>query len=265
MLKITALSAAVILAGALPLLAAETARPTIVLVHGAFAGGESWDKVATKLKHDHYPVVVAANQLRHVQGDAASVAALLKTIAGPVVLVGHSYGGVVISNAARANANVKALVYVAGFAPESGESAATLSAKYPGSVLSSAILPAPMSPTEVDLYIQRPRFHAVFAADVPPGEVQHMQISQRPVTQAALEGRSGEPAWKELPSWFIYGDADQCIPAEAHAFMAQRAGSRQTIVEKGASHALMISHPAEVGAVIERAAASTLNAATKVD
>lgn len=257
MLKSMLLSAAAVLIGSMPALAVESIKPTIVLVHGAFAGGGSWDKVVTRLRADHYPVIVAANQLRDVKGDVASVAALLKTIAGPVVLVGHSYGGVVISNAAAQRGNVKALVYVAGFAPEAGESAAALSAKFPGSALATAIAPAPMSPADVDLYIQATRFQAVFAADVPSGEAQLMQASQRPVTQSALEGASGEPAWKVLPSWFIYGDGDQCIPAEAHAFMARRAGSRQTVVETGASHAVMISHPAAVATLIEQAAAST--------
>jgi pimeloyl-ACP methyl ester carboxylesterase len=253
MIKTILLSvAAAILTAAAPALAAE--KPTIVLVHGAFAEGASWDKVAVRLKADHYPVIIAANPLRSVEGDAASIAALLATLQGPVVLVGHSYGGVVISDAAKAGGNVKALVYVAGFAPDTGESAAGLSAKFPGSTLASAILPAPMSRSEVDLYIQATKFHAVFAADVADAEAALMQVSQRPVTKAALAGGSGAPAWKALPSWFIYGDADQCIPPATHDFMAQRAGARRTVVIKGASHAVMVSHPAEVASLIEQAA-----------
>ena len=255
MIKTLLVSAAAILAAAAPASAA-TNKPTIVLVHGAFAEGASWDKVAAKLKADHFPVVIAANQLRSVQGDAASIAALLSTVKGPVVLVGHSYGGVVITNAAKAGGNVKALVYVGGFAPDAGESAAALSAKFPGSALATAIMPAPMSQTDVDLYIQGPKFHAVFAADVPLAEAHLMQASQRPVTQAALTGASGAPAWKALPSWFVYGDADQCIPAATHDFMAKRAGSKRTVVVKGGSHAVMVSHPTEVANVIELAAGS---------
>ena len=144
MLKAMLLSAVAVLAVASQAFAAST-KPTIVLVHGAFAQGASWDKVAAKLKVDHYPVIIAANQLRSVEGDAASIAALLSTVPGPVVLVGHSYGGVVISNAVKAGGNVKALVYVAGFAPDGGESSAALSAKFPGSALATAILPASTS------------------------------------------------------------------------------------------------------------------------
>ena len=259
MLKAMLLSAVAVLAVASQAFAAST-KPTIVLVHGAFAQGASWDKVAAKLKVDHYPVIIAANQLRSVEGDAASIAALLSTVPGPVVLVGHSYGGVVISNAVKAGGNVKALVYVAGFAPDGGESSAALSAKFPGSALATAILPAPMSQTDVDLYIQAPKFHAVFAADVPAAEAEIMQASQRPVTQAALTGGSGAPAWKSMPSWFVYGDADQCIPAATHDFMAQRAGAKRTVIIRGASHAVMVSHPIEVANLIELAATSVADA-----
>jgi pimeloyl-ACP methyl ester carboxylesterase len=254
MIRTLLFSAVALFAAASPAIAAP--RPTIVLVHGAFAEGSSWAKVAARLQADHFPVIVAANPLRTVEGDAASVAALLGTIKGPVVLVGHSYGGVVASNAAKAGDAVKALVYVAGFAPDAGESAAELSARFPGSALATSIRPAPMSSTDVDLYIQAPRFHEVFAADVSAAEAAVMQISQRPVTQAALAAGSGPPAWKATPSWFIYGDADLCIPPAAHAFMAKRADARRTVVIKGGSHALMVSHPVEVAALIEQAAAS---------
>jgi pimeloyl-ACP methyl ester carboxylesterase len=257
MIKTILLSAVAALVTAAPALAAAD-KPTIVLVHGAFAEGSSWTKVAAKLRADRYPVVIAANPLRSVEGDAASVAALLATIHGPVVLVGHSYGGVVISTAAKAGGNVKALVYVAGFAPDAGESAVALSAKFPGSALGTAILPAPTSATDVDLYIQPPKFHAVFAADVLLLDARLMQISQRPVTQAALTGVSGPPAWKAIPSWFVYGDADQCIPATVHDFMAQRAAAKRTVVVRGGSHAVMVSHPTPVASLIEQAAASVV-------
>jgi pimeloyl-ACP methyl ester carboxylesterase len=249
------LSAAALLAATSPAIAAAQ-RPTIVLVHGAFAEGASWDKVAARLKADHFAVIIAANPLRSVEGDAASVAALVATVQGPVVLVGHSYGGVIISNAVKSGGGVKALVYVAGFAPDAGESAAALSAKFPGSALATAILPAPMSQTDVDLYIQAPKFHEVFAADVPAAEAEVMRMSQRPVTQAALTGGSGPPAWKTTPSWFVYGDADQCIPARTHDFMAQRAGAKRTVVIRGGSHAVMVSHPVEVASLIEQAASA---------
>lgn len=259
MIKTFVLSALAMLAAATAASAAD--KPTIVLVHGAFAEGSSWDGVAARLRADHYPVILAANQLRGVPGDSASLTALLSTVQGPVVLVGHSYGGVVISNAAKSGSNVRALVYVAGFAPETGESAATLSTSFPGSALGEAIMPAPMSATDIDLYIQAASFRGVFAADVPADKARVMAAGQRPVTQAALTGASGDPAWKMLPSWFVYGDADRCIPAAAHAFMAERAGSRRTVVIPGASHAVMVSHASEVADVIETAAGATAAAA----
>lgn len=231
-------------------------NPTIVLVHGAFADSSGWLAVIDQLQAAGYPVVAAANPLRSVADDSASVAALLHSIAGPVVLVGHSYGGVLITNAGRDNPSVKALVYVAGFAPAAGESAQQLSAQFPGSQLGAAIVPAPIGANNADLYIAAAAFPAVFAADVDATVSAYMAVTQRPVTAAALAGASGAPAWENVPSWFIYGDADLCIPPAALAFMANRAGSKQTTVIAGGSHALMVSHPDAVVAVIEAAAAT---------
>ena len=244
------------LATALPsLAAAET--PTIVLVHGAFADSSSWAAVIDRLTADGYPVIAAANQLRSVPDDAASVAALLQTIEGPVVLVGHSYGGVVISNAAQGNPEVKGLVYVSAFAPETGESAFQLTGQFAGSALGASVIPAPLGSENADLYIAADKFRAIFAADLPEAETARMAATQRPVTQAALTGASGAPAWKTLPSWFVYGDADQAIPAAALAFMAERAQPKDTVVVAGASHALLVSQPDAVVAVIEKAAKAT--------
>ena len=246
------------IAGALLLSApalAETAKPTVVLVHGAFADASSWNGVIQRLEKDGYPVVAAANPLRSVRGDADSVASLIDSIKTPVVLVGHSYGGSVISEAAAGKANVQALVYVAAFAPETGETAIGLSGKFPGSTLGPTLAP-PVSTSGggKDLYIQQAKFPDQFAADVPKGEAKLMAATQRPIAEAALGEASTEPAWKTIPSWFVYGDKDRNIPPQALAFMAERAHSKQTVVVKGASHVVMVSNPAAVAKLIETAA-----------
>ena len=229
-------------------------RPTVVLVHGAFAESSSWNGVIAELEGDGYRVVAAPNPLRSVRSDAATVAAVVRAIEGPVVLVGHSYGGPVITEAAAGQPNVKALVYVSAFAPDVGESALTLSGKYPGSTLADALVPVALPDGGQDLYIRPERFHAQFAADVPADQAALLAATQRPVTQAALAEPATAAAWKALPTYVIYGSADLNIPPAAMAFMAERAGARESRVVEGASHALMVSHPAEVAAMIETAA-----------
>lgn len=236
--------------------AVPATKPTIVLVHGAFADASSWNNVIARLERDGFKVIAAANPLRSVAGDAATVAALAKAEPGKVVLVGHSYGGPVITEAANGTTNVQALVYVAGFLPESGESSLTLSAKFPGSTLGDALAPVPLPGGGQDLYIQPAKFHAQFAADVPAAQAKLMAATQRPVASAALAEPSGEAAWKRLPSYVIYGSADRNIPAEALSFMAARAHAKKTVVVNGASHALMVSHPEKVVALIEDAASA---------
>lgn len=232
-------------------------RPAIVLVHGAFAESGSWNGVIERLRADGYTVVAAPNPLRSVRSDAASVAGLVKSLAKPVILVGHSYGGAVITDAASQAPNVKALVYVAAFAPDVGENSAGLSGKFPGSTLGPTLAPPVLlADGNKDLYIQTDKFPQQFAADVPAREAALMAATQRPITEAALNEATVAPAWKSLPSWFIYGSADRNIPAAVHAFMAQRAGSKKTVVMPGASHVVMISHPKEVADMIESAATS---------
>ena len=243
-----------------PAVAAEDARvraPTIVLVHGAFADASSWNGVIPKLQSAGYTVIAAANPLRGLASDSAYISSLVKSIPGPVVLVGHSYGGSVISNAAVGNDNVKALVYVAGFAPEAGESSFGLNGKFPGSILGNAIAPITLADGSHDLYVKQSDFRAPFAADLPDAQAKLAAATQRPITEAAGNEPSGEPAWKTLPSWFIYGSADQAIAPAAHAFMAQRAHSHRTKVVKGASHVVMVSHPNEVAKIIREATEST--------
>ncbi|ALK96750.1 alpha/beta hydrolase [Massilia sp. WF1] len=231
------------------------ARPSIVLVHGAFADTSSWDGVAAKLLADGYPVIEVANPLRGVSSDAAAVAGIVKSIAGPVVLVGHSYGGSVISAAANGNDKVRSLVFVAAFAPDAGETALGLSGRFPGSTLAPALAaPVPLANGGADLYIQQDKFPQQFAADLPRARARLMAAGQRPILDAALKEASGTPAWKHLPSYFVYGKLDKNIPPAALAFMAERAHSRHTLAIDGASHVVMTSHPAAVARLIEEAA-----------
>jgi len=257
MKKTSSLLGAAAMAGALavPAAFAAEAKPTVVLVHGAFADSSSWDGVTARLEKDGYTVIGAANPLRSVKSDAASVAAVVKSVNGPVVLVGHSYGGSVISAAAVGATNVKALVYVAAFAPEAGETAVGLSGKFPGSTLGPALAPpVALADGGKDLYIQQAKFHSQFAADVPEAKARLMAAGQRPVTDAALNEASPAPAWKTIPAWFVYGKADKNIPAAALDFMAKRANAKKTVAIDGASHVVMTSHPTEVAQLIEEAA-----------
>ncbi|APO66532.1 alpha/beta hydrolase family protein [Rhizobium gallicum] len=234
---------------------AQTNKPTIVLVHGAFADSSSWNGVVKILEKDGYPVVAVANPLRGVKKDAGDVADILGSIKSPVVLVGHSYGGSVISEAAEGHANVKALVYVAAFAPDAGETAAQLAGKFPGSTLGPTLAPpVTLSSGGKDLYIRQDKFHEQFAADVPEAEAMLMAATQRPIEEAALNETQTEAAWKKIPSWFIYGDGDKNIPPEASAFMAARAHARDTVVVKSASHVVMVSNPEPVAGLIDKAA-----------
>ncbi|MDQ0570552.1 pimeloyl-ACP methyl ester carboxylesterase [Variovorax paradoxus] len=235
--------------------AAAPARPTVVLVHGAFAESGSWNDVARDLRARSFPVIAAANPLRGVKSDADYVAAIVGSIQGPVVLVGHSYGGSVISAAADGKPNVRALVFVAAFAPEVGESAADLSGKFPGSTLGPALAAPVLLPDgSKDLYIRQDKFAEQFAGDVAPALAQSMAVSQRPITEGALGEAAPAAAWKAVPSWFIYGDRDKNIPPAALAFMAERAKSMKTVVVKGASHVVMTSQPKPVARLIVEAA-----------
>lgn len=236
---------------------AEGERPTIVLVHGAFADASSWNGVIRILEADGYPVVAAANPLRSVKGDAEYVAGVAESIRTPVVLVGHSYGGLVINDAAKKLSNVKSLVFVAAFAPDAGETALELSGKFPGSTLGGTLAePVPLPDGGQDLYIQQDKFPDQFAADVPKEQARLMAATQRPVTKAALTEPASQPAWKTLPSWFVYGDSDRNIPPQAMAFMAKRAGAREAVTVHGASHVVMVSHPQAVAKAIEHAASA---------
>jgi pimeloyl-ACP methyl ester carboxylesterase len=218
--------------------------PTIVLVHGAFAESASWDRVIRHLEDAGHDVVAAANPLRGLAADAQSITDLISTIEGPVVLVGHSYGGSVITDVDPNADQITGLVYVAAFAPDAGESANVLSQRFPGSTLGEALRPVHRSNGTTDLYITRELFHEQFCADVPTAEAARMATTQRPVTLEALQAPSGDrPLWKEIPSWFLVAEQDRNIPAELQRFMAHRAGARRTVDIPTASHAVAVSHP----------------------
>lgn len=249
-----AIAAAALTSSITPVFADTAAKPTIVLVHGAFADASSWNGVIARLEKDGYPVVAVANPLRSVKTDGDYVRRVVSSLNTSVVLVGHSYGGSVITEAAEP-AHVKSLVYVAAFAPDAGETAADLSGKFPGGTLASALsAPVDLADGQKDLYIDQAKFHSQFAADVSAKDAALMAATQRPVTVAALNEKSSSAAWKTIPSYFVYGDADKNIPAKALGWMAERAHSKDTEVVKGASHVVMVSHPDQVAKLIEKAA-----------
>jgi pimeloyl-ACP methyl ester carboxylesterase len=218
--------------------------PTIVLVHGAFAESASWDRVIRHLEDAGHDVIAAANPLRGLSADAQSVTDLVSSIDGPVVLVGHSYGGMVITNVDANAGDITGLVYVAAFAPDSGESANALAQRFPGSTLGDALRPVHRSNGTTDLYIDRELFHDQFCADVPEAEAARMATTQRPVTLEALQAPSGDrPLWKQIPSWYLVAEQDRNIPVELQRFMAYRAGARRTVDLPTASHAAAVAHP----------------------
>ncbi len=230
----------------------DTQHPTVVLVHGAFAESASWNGVIDRLREQGVEAVAAANPLRGVAADAAYVRDVVAGIGGPVLLVGHSYGGIVITEAAAQNAAVVGLVYVSAFAPDHGESAFELSSRAPGSTLGEALTAYPVSTGGNELAIRLDVFPEQFAADVPPADAARLARTQRPVTEAALRDGlpTGTPAWQTLPSWFVFGDQDRNIPAAELQAEARRAGARGVVEVAGASHAIAVSRPDEVARTI---------------
>ncbi|AWS41741.1 alpha/beta fold hydrolase [Streptosporangium sp. 'caverna'] len=244
---------------AIPATSATGVKPTVVLVHGAFADASGFNDTIALLQKAGFPVIAPANPLRDAAGDAAYISSILDTIPGPVILAGHSYGGIVITNAARGHANVKALVYLGAFAPDEGESALQLAGQFPGSELGAALIarpyPLPDGTLGQDGYIDAAKFRAVFAADLPESQTRLMAATQRPGSVGGLAGPSGVPAWKTIPSWYLIPTQDKVIPPAVQRFMAKRAGSK--ITEIRSSHVVMISHPAAATAVIVAAYAAT--------
>ncbi|WP_280362473.1 alpha/beta fold hydrolase [Nocardia wallacei] len=229
---------------------------TVVLVHGAFADSSSWNGVVERLTAQGHSVLAAANPLRGLDSDAAYVASVLDTVAGPCVLAGHSYGGSVITVAAQGKTNVTALAYIAAFIPDVGESALELTDKFPGSTLGPTTRPAeyplPDGTTGTELYIRQDEFPGQFAGDVDPATARLMAATQRPVALAALQQPATAAAWRTLPTYALLTTDDKNIPIEAQRYMATRAGA--VSVETSASHAVSVSRPAEVAELIGRAA-----------
>lgn len=234
-------------------------KPTVVLVHGAFADSSSWNGVIPRLKRDGYPVIAVANPLRGLQEDAAHLRSVLDSVDGPIVLAGHSYGGSVMSEAADGHPDVKALVYVASFQLDIGESTGELAAKFPGGELGPALEPVafetPNGQTGNDLYIKQEEFQRVFAADVSKKTADLMAAIQRPIAETALQDTATKAAWKTIPSWSMITTEDLAIPAESMRFMADRANAE--VVEIDASHGVTVSEPRAVADLITTAAYET--------
>jgi pimeloyl-ACP methyl ester carboxylesterase len=237
-------------------------KPTIVLVHGAFAESASWDGVIDPLLDAGHPVIATANPLRSLASDAAALSDLVRTIEGPVVLAAHSYAGSVISNVPADAGEVVGLVYINAFAPEPGEHCFELAAKFPGSMLGpETSRPVPRSDGTTDLYVASDSFNAVFCQDVPAPQAARMAVTQRPATQEALTEPSGDhPLWKDVPSWFLIGEQDHVIPAQLHRYMAERAGARRTVEVPDASHAITVSQPEATARLILEAATVPVSA-----
>ena len=233
--------------------------PTVVLVHGAFADSSSWNSVIERLQAKGVQVTAAANPLRGISIDSAYIAGLIDETPGPVIAVGHSYGGAVITNAGRQAKNVVGLVYVAAFATEDGERLADAEAGSKDSVLNSALVPlhypaANGGEPAVEFAIDPEKFHDAFAADLPTEETAVMAATQRPVAELAFAEPSGAPAWKDLPSWAIVATADKAAGTDVIRSEAERAGA--TITEVEGSHVIMISQPQAVTDVILEAVAA---------
>ena len=238
-------------------------KPTIVLEHGAWADGSSWDGVIGLLQAEGYTVYAPPDPLRGLANDSATLADFLSAIPGPVILVGHSYGGMVITNAATGNPNVKALVYIDAFLPAQGETAFGLTAAQPGSCVGSAnafkVVPYPGAPVgDFDTYLKTgpdlpyPGFAQCFANGLPTSQAAILAAAQRPAAFSSGSAPSGIPAWQTIPSWSLIGTADHVIPPAEQLFMSKRASAHITEVDSG--HLSLISHPGAVTRVIIAAA-----------
>jgi pimeloyl-ACP methyl ester carboxylesterase len=237
------------------------ALPTLVFVHGAWADNSGFADTVREFQRRGHRTIGASNPLRHLISDAAYVATLLRTLEGPIILIGHSYGGAVISNAATGSDQVTALVYINGWIPDEGESVIQLAQLNEGSMVPESLVPVPHTGPDgadvVDLYLDQQKFPAAFAADVDLETAAFMAATQRPLTEAAFGAPSGPVAWKSLPSWYLLGTEDKAIPPATQRYMAERAGA--TITEIAASHASMVSQPQAAIDLISAALESTDN------
>ncbi|WP_369221608.1 alpha/beta fold hydrolase [Streptomyces sp. R39] len=245
--------------------ASSTSKPTVVLVNGAWSDSASWSGVVKRLQADGYPVTAPPTGLRGLSDDSAYLASYLKTIQGPIVLAGQSYGGSVITNAATGNPNVKALVYISAFAPDKGESVQDLTAKFPGTQITNdptapiptALTPVPFTKadgtTGVDLYAKADQYRNLFLSDLVSSQTAaELAATQSPAAPQALGEPSGDPAWKTIPSWTLVSKNDHVIPPATERFMADRAHSHT--IEADTPHAAQVTNPGIVTDLIEKAA-----------
>ena len=230
---------------------ALNSNPSIVLVHGAFADGTSWQHVIPLLEQDGYTVTAVQIPLTSLADDIAVTKRVIDDQEGSIVVVGHSYAGNVITGAAADNPKVKSLVYVNAFAPDAGETVNDLNSRYPAPPISTAIVPDSAN----FLYIDREKFHEFFAQDVSEGEARVMAATQKPIASAAFEQSINSIAWKTIPSWFLVTQSDRAINPDLQRFMANRIGAQ--ITEVNSSHVAFISHPNEVAELIKTAATAT--------
>ncbi len=244
-----------VFAAVLPAQSSSADKPTIVLVHGAFADASGWQKVITILQKDGYKVVAVQNSLASFAGDIETTRRVITAQTGPVVAVGHSYGGAVITGAAAGNPNVKALVYIAAFAPDAGEPIGAFGEKFP-SELGAALVPDAAG----FAYIDVAKYHDLFAADIPRSQTNAMAVAQKPIFAAIFGQSTPVSAWKTIPAWYVVAQQDRSINPDLERFYAKRINARTTEIK--ASHLVFISHAKEVTTVIEQAAREGVTLAT---
>jgi pimeloyl-ACP methyl ester carboxylesterase len=256
--------AAALTAAPLGTAAAATAvgkeKPTIVLVHGGYADSSCWNATIQELQHKGYTTIAGSNPLRGIPTDAPYIGSLLDSISGPIVLVAHSMGGTVITNAAASKSNVKALVYIAAFVPDVGETQGALINKFPGSLVGPVSVPVPYTKpdgtTGTDLYLSKDG-QAAFAADIPEATFRVLQATQRPFDAESFVFPTTAAAWRTIPSWGLVAGQDKAIPPACERFMYSRANARRVVEVPTSSHVAMISHPKIVAELIEDAANAT--------
>ncbi|HEY9846790.1 MAG TPA: alpha/beta hydrolase [Candidatus Caenarcaniphilales bacterium] len=231
---------------------APNSKPAIVLVHGTNADATSWQHVIPLLQQDGYTVIAVQNLLTSLIDDVATTNRVIDAQQGPLVAVGHSYGGNVITAAAAGNPQVKALVYIAGFAPEPGETTSQLNGRYAPAPIGKVLV----ADTAGFLYIDRAKFHEVFARDVAPAEAQVLAVTQKPANSVTFEQTLDKASWKTIPSWYLVSQEDQAVNPELQRFMAQRIGAKTTEIK--ASHVAYISHPREVANLVIEAASAAM-------
>ena len=235
-------------------------KPTIVLVHGGYADSSCWNQTLSYLHGEGYTTICGANPLRGIPTDAPYIASLLDSIAGPVVLVGHSMGGTVITNAAAGKSNVKALVYIAAFVPDVGETQADLINKFPGSEVLPVSVPVPYTKADgsigTDLYLS-PDGQAAFAADISKSAFRLLQATQRPFDADSFIYPTTAAAWHTIPVWALVAGQDKAIPPATERWMYSRANARKVVEVPTSSHCAMLSHPQIVADLIDQAAKAT--------